>query len=519
MENSHSASDDPTQTLETLVVGNHYPHTLEVNKNYVRLYSHPLCPYAERARLALFAKQIEFQIVDVDQTIKPDWMIELGGTVPILELPNGKRLPESDVTIEYALSFDTGYKLVEKDPQRRAESKLFLKKIDDGLVMSFYSAIRHGEKEQLDKFEAKLNQIEQSLSQNEEGNKYLFNNSEFSIIDIYASPMIVRAYGALKGKVPTLNSLDISNYPHIAEYVKTVRSDPLVGSTYASDNGFINLIYERKKNPDRKLYIPFPETPYEDSQSLKELYIPNGFTAKPLVNSNYLRVYGHRLCPFVERVYLALKAKGIQYQHVAIDLTTKNQWHLDINKGLVPIIELPDGTIIHDSLVITEWLDKTYPDSHTLYPGDADELRKLNETIKEVYDVSVYFIILAINHQLRENDPPSKFADAFYTLNDRLPELDSESPYFDGHKSETMIDLSVFPFVHRALLNKFTQLKEKFYDALDFSRLPRLTRWYDALIAKYEGNFCTAAAYNGWITKQIAANGPKVQLYLPLDTE
>jgi len=36
----------------------------------------------------------------------------------------------------------------------------------------------------------------------------------------------------------------------------------------------------------------------------------------PISNKNYLRLYGHILCPFVEKVRLVLAAKKLPYQDV-----------------------------------------------------------------------------------------------------------------------------------------------------------------------------------------------------------
>ena len=42
----------------------------ETNKNYLRLYGHNLCPFVEKARIALNAKQIQFQICEIDMQEK-----------------------------------------------------------------------------------------------------------------------------------------------------------------------------------------------------------------------------------------------------------------------------------------------------------------------------------------------------------------------------------------------------------------------------------------------------------------
>ena len=36
-------------------------------------------------------------------------------------------------------------------------------------------------------------------------------------------------------------------------------------------------------------------------------------------------------------------------------MNEKRQWHKDINNGFVPILELPDGTLIRESGIVAEY--------------------------------------------------------------------------------------------------------------------------------------------------------------------
>lgn len=46
---------------------------------------------------------------------------------------------------------------------------------------------------------------------------------------------------------------------------------------------------------------------------LKTIYYSEGDLPKPATNPQYLRVYGHNLCPYVERSVLSLRAKQIDF--------------------------------------------------------------------------------------------------------------------------------------------------------------------------------------------------------------
>ena len=67
------------------------------------------------------------------------------------------------------------------------------------------------------------------------------------------------------------------------------------------------------------------------------------------------------------RVRIALNLKGIAYTPAAINLLKAEQkgepYRASNPQGLIPALELDDGTVIAQSTAILEWLEETYPDS------------------------------------------------------------------------------------------------------------------------------------------------------------
>ena len=49
----------------------------------------------------------------------------------------------------------------------------------------------------------------------------------------------------------------------------------------------------------------------------------------------------------------ALDAKNVDYQYCHVDLRNKAQWHKDVNGGLIPVLETPQGDLIPESSVIS----------------------------------------------------------------------------------------------------------------------------------------------------------------------
>lgn len=95
------------------------------------LVSHHLCPYVQRAAIALAEKAVPFDRVTIDLANKPDWFVALSplGKVPLLRVtrPAGEAvLFESSVICEYIEETQSGPKLHPADPLARAEHRAWM---------------------------------------------------------------------------------------------------------------------------------------------------------------------------------------------------------------------------------------------------------------------------------------------------------------------------------------------------------------------------------------------------------
>ena len=77
-----------------------------MNSNLPILYSFRRCPYAIRARMAVFSAGIAVEVREVDLKNKPAHLLAISpkGTVPVLQLINGDVLEESLVIMNWALA-------------------------------------------------------------------------------------------------------------------------------------------------------------------------------------------------------------------------------------------------------------------------------------------------------------------------------------------------------------------------------------------------------------------------------
>ena len=55
-----------------------------------------------------------------------------------------------------------------------------------------------------------------------------------------------------------------------------------------------------------------------------------------------------------------------------MNLKDKAKWHMDINGGFIPILELPDGTILIETKILMDYANDAYPSQgYSLLPDDA----------------------------------------------------------------------------------------------------------------------------------------------------
>jgi glutathione S-transferase len=90
------------------------------------LVSHPLCPYVQRAAIALLEKDVPFERISIDLGHKPDWFQALSplGRVPLLRVGDAV-IFESSVICEY-LEETLPHPLHPADPMRRAHHRAWM---------------------------------------------------------------------------------------------------------------------------------------------------------------------------------------------------------------------------------------------------------------------------------------------------------------------------------------------------------------------------------------------------------
>jgi glutathione S-transferase len=92
----------------------------------LKLISHQLCPYVQRAVIALTEKGVPFERIDIDLANKPDWFLAISplGKTPVLVVGD-HAIFESAVILEY-LEETQAYPLHPADALARAEHRSWI---------------------------------------------------------------------------------------------------------------------------------------------------------------------------------------------------------------------------------------------------------------------------------------------------------------------------------------------------------------------------------------------------------
>lgn len=195
----------------------------------LKLISHKLCPYVQRAVIALTEKGVEFERIDIDLANKPDWFLKISplGKTPVLQVGD-IAIFESAVILEY-LEETQPRPLHPGNALTRAEHRGWIEFGSAVLsdIAGFYAAKDEAT------FKDKAAQLEQKFARLEAriAATPWFDGEEFSLVDAVFGPVFryfdvfdgIADFGALTGK------------PKLARWRKHLAERPSVRSAVSTD--------------------------------------------------------------------------------------------------------------------------------------------------------------------------------------------------------------------------------------------------------------------------------------------
>jgi glutathione S-transferase len=198
------------------------------------LVSHHLCPYVQRAAIALAEKGVPFERVSIDLAAKPDWFNAISplGKVPLLRVarPDGEAvLFESAVICEFIEETQAGPALHPTDPFDRARRRAWIE-FGSSILGDIYALETTADTAL---FESKQRMLADKFGRLEEvlGNGPFFAGERFSLVDAAYAP-VFRYFDVFD----TIADLGILNdRPKVAAWRQALALRPSVRSAVAAD--------------------------------------------------------------------------------------------------------------------------------------------------------------------------------------------------------------------------------------------------------------------------------------------
>lgn len=190
-----------------------------------------------------------------------------------------------------------------------------------------------------------------------------------------------------------------------------------------------------------------------------------------------LKLYSAAVCPFAQRVRLALREKNLRFDLVDIDLRNIPAWYRDVcPQGQVPFIEHGAARVLGSS-VINEYLEDVFHEAPLLPrdPAARAHARYWIDIINSDFVPAFYRLLTSSAKARAENTakltaPLARFEGEGFAQH-------GAGPYWRG-TDVSLVDIALYPFFERLCVLEHYQ---KF-------RLPagdvRLARWHAAMQAR-----------------------------------
>lgn len=195
----------------------------------LKLISHKLCPYVQRAVIALKEKDVSFERIDIDLNNKPDWFLKVSplGKTPVL-LVGDKAIFESAVILEY-LEETQPKPLHPKDALARAEHRAWIE--FGSTVLGDIWGLETSKDEA--SFKAKVKQSEERFARLESRLVAApwFDGDTFSLVDAVFAPAF--RYFDVFDEIGDFGIL--ANKPKIARWRKSLRGRASVRDAVGTD--------------------------------------------------------------------------------------------------------------------------------------------------------------------------------------------------------------------------------------------------------------------------------------------
>lgn len=178
-------------------------------------------------------------------------------------------------------------------------------------------------------------------------------------------------------------------------------------------------------------------------------------------------LYSFRRCPYAMRARMAISAGRRTVELREVLLRDKPSEMLDISpKGTVPVLDLPEGSVLEESLDIMLWAFEQNDPENWLGHIDARQIAANDGPFKAALDRYKYPHRYDLPDGLTHRDEALEHLEA---LDRRL----SDTAFLGGNQ-RGFTDIALFPFVRQ-----FAATDQMWFDA---QPMPALQRWLAVMI-------------------------------------
>lgn len=219
--------------------------------------------------------------------------------------------------------------------------------------------------------------------------------------------------------------------------------------------------------------------------------------------TSHLILVSHALCPYVQRIAIALAEKRVAHDRVTVDLANKPGWFLQVSPlGRTPVL-MAGAAALFESAAILEYLEETLP--HPLHPSDPVERARHRAWIgfssECLNDIADFYS--AANDEALEKKAAALRA-RFRVLEGQL----GHGPWFDGERFG-LVD-AVFAPVFR-----YFDTFDRMGDFKAFEGLDALPQWRRALATRPSVRGAVAADYDERLAAFLRRQGGALARRMP----
>ena len=155
------------------------------------------------------------------------------------------------------------------------------------------------------------------------------------------------------------------------------------------------------------------------------------------------------VCPYAQRTHMALREKGLDYEHTEVDLKNKPAWFEEVSPySKVPVLKCGDQ-VLYESVIINEFLDETFPEP-ALMPSDPFLRAQARVWIdySNTRFIDAIYDLLGAKDAEAQAEQAAKLTACMEYMEDRGLKALGSDPFWLGSEV-SLVDIAYWPFFER----------------------------------------------------------------------